>query len=300
MRLKYLLPVIGLFLCTALQAKKSKPYLLLGGSGWNEVALLDKSAQRLVWSYPIGSGHECNCVDMTERGEVLFAYRSGARLVVPADNRVVWDFKAPEKSELHTARVLPDGGFLLAWCGFPAMIVELDKAGRVRKEIRFETGTKSLHGQFRQVTKLKNGHYLVPLMSQGSVLELDGNGTEIRRVKTGGGPFSVAVSRNGHWWVSAGDGHFLAEVDPVSGQVISRIGPSDVEGVTFQFVGETAPDGANLYIANWLGHSKDKTARKLVEIDADRRMVWSVDDEVAIPNVSSVRPVSKKMIKGIK
>lgn len=298
MRLRCFL-LAGVFLLAgAVQAAKNAPYLLIGGSGWNEVALLDKEGQRLVWSYPIGAGHECNSVDVTRRGEVLFAYRSGAKLVSPTDNRVIWDFPAPEGCELHTARVLPDGGFLLAWCGLPAGITELDRTGRVRKSIRFDTDTKSVHGQFRLVTKLKNGHYLVPLMSQGCVLELDGDGHAVRRVKTGGGPFGVTVLKNKNWLVSCGDAHFLTEIDPASGLEVLRIGQTGIAGVSFQFAAQVSPAGDRLFIANWLGHSRDKAARKLIEVDRKRQLLWSVNDELPIPNVSTVCPVYTNIVKG--
>lgn len=84
-----------LLLCGSLSAPAQKK-LLLGGSGWNKIVLLDKKNKQVEWSHKLSPGDECNCVAYTKKGQILYAYRKGARLITK-DEKTVWDYPVKEK-----------------------------------------------------------------------------------------------------------------------------------------------------------------------------------------------------------
>lgn len=261
--------------------------ILIAGSGWGKIVLFDRESDRVEWSHALNQGDECNCVDYTKKGEVLYAYQKGAKLIT-MDHQVVWDFPITE-GELQTAKVLPDGGFLLAICGKPARVIELDKKGKIRKEFTFDTQINSFHGQLRQVSKTKTGGYLVALMDRKAVLELDKDGKELRCYQAAGNCFKAIELKNGNLLVACGDGHCYQELDRVTGNVVKHVGQQGVEGVAFQFVAEVVPvRKGGLLICNWSGHSSVKDQSSLVEIDADGKLVWALNGRHGFNLVSTV------------
>ena len=64
-----------LFAATSCQQKAQK--LLLAGSGWNKVVIIDKNTKQIEWEHPIQKGWECNSAVATPDGNILFAYKKG-------------------------------------------------------------------------------------------------------------------------------------------------------------------------------------------------------------------------------
>lgn len=278
-------------------AVKTPERLLVGGCAWNKVAVINKATGQIEWSHEINPGEDCNDVQMTRKGHVLYAYNSGARMISFKDQSVLWDYKVPKGCELYTATEMPDGTFILAMCGHPARIVTLDKTGKQIAELTFETGIEGVHGQFRQIVKARNGNYIIPLMGTGEVIELDAATAEIRRrVKVGGSLFSVKELKNGNWLVSCGDGHKFVEVNPLSLERKEVTSRDLSDGVKLLFVAETQPyDNGNILIANWPGHSRDKNQPRLMEVDPQGKVVWRLDatSENGIGSPSSVYRMKK-------
>lgn len=281
----------------AVSAAKKTERLLVGGSGWNKVAVVDKATGRIEWEHEIGPGEECNDVQTTRKGNVLYAYNKGARLISYKDQSVIWDYKAPQGCEVHTASEMPDGTFMIAMCGHPARIVTLDKNGNQFDELTFETGIGGVHGQFRQIVRGKNGNYIVPLMGTGEVIELDAKTAEVRRrVKVGGSLFSVKELKNGRWLVSCGDSHRFVEVDPVTLERRTVTSRELSDGVKLLFVAEMQPCGnGNVLIANWPGHGRDKSQPRLMEVDPQGKVVWRLDatQENGVGPISAVFPMRR-------
>ena len=72
--------------------------LLVSGCGWKQVSILDKASGKIEWTHPLQSGEDCNDVELTTEGNILYAYTTGARLI-NRQQEVLWDFKADEKEE---------------------------------------------------------------------------------------------------------------------------------------------------------------------------------------------------------
>ena len=147
---KYLSLVLVLILFTGTGFAKKKERLLICGCNWNKIAQIDKASGRILWSHPVLPGEDCNDIERTKQGAILYAYQKGARLI-RENHKVVWDYKAPEKAEVYTATELPDGRFMITMCGSPAQIVFLNKQGEVVKTIPFDPGISNIHDQFRQI-----------------------------------------------------------------------------------------------------------------------------------------------------
>jgi len=276
--------------CTPKQDK----FLLLGGSGWDKLVIIDKENKNIIWDYPVEEGWECNSVAATPEGNILFSYGKGAKLIT-RDKQEVWNVNAPEGCEMQTARVLSNGNYLLAWCGYPATILEVDKKGAIVSRTDFDTRIQNPHSQFRQVNKSKKDNYLVPLFETSEVREISRDGQLVKTVKVEGNPFCIEALPNGNYLVANGDAHSYMELNFETGEVIRKVNANDIEGATLFFVAHLLPTGNNgLYICNWQGHSHDAVSMnspQLIEVNASGKMVWSLNDNTSFGMISSVSPI---------
>ncbi len=156
----FILSACLLLVCSA--CHEASHHLLLGGSGWDKIAIVNKNTKEIEWEHPLEKGWECNSVAVTPDRNILFSYSKGAKLIT-RDHEEVWNISAPEGCEMQTARVLSNGNYLLAWCGNPATIMEVNAKGEILSKTDFDTRIEQPHAQFRQVNKNKRGNYLVPL-----------------------------------------------------------------------------------------------------------------------------------------
>ncbi len=279
------LAAAGLFILSS--CTKPAEQLLLAGSGWNKIALIDKNTKTIQWEYPLEKGWECNSVAATAEGNILFAYSKGAKLVT-RDKQDVWNVPAPDSCEMQTARILPDGNFLLAWCGHPATILEVDKSGAIISRTEFDTGIEHPHAQFRQVAKNPAGNYMVPLFASSEVREIAPSGQTVKTVKVEGAPFSTAPLPNANWLVAGGDGHCVIELNFETGEAVRTIRQGDIAGAPLAFVAELLPTAAGgMYVCNWQGHGAGK-APQLFEIDKNNQLVWAIEDTATFGMISAV------------
>lgn len=274
--------------CLCCSCSKGREKLLVSGCGWKQVAILDKQTGRIEWSHPLGEGEDCNDVEITREGDILYAYTTGARLI-DREQHTLWDFKTRKGEELYTATQLPEGGYMLAICGTPSRIVELDKQGQPIEEIAFDTSITGVHDQFRQIVKTPQGTYLIPLMGKGEVVEMTKEKKIVNRAECGGNPFAIQILKNGHWLVSCGDAHNFVEIDPESKQILRKVGSDDLQGFDLLFVAELVRyANGNTLISNWNGHSSNKLQPLLIEVDPNNQVVWTLPLHPDIVNISAV------------
>lgn len=289
-RISLLVGFVWSFL-TVMAAGPQPVKLLMGGSGWNKIVIIDKHTKQVEWEHPLQRGWECNSVAATPDGNVLFSYSRGAK-VVTRDHREVWNIDAPSGCEMQTARVLDNGNYLLAWNGHPAVIMEVDARGTVLSRTEYETGIKHPHSQFRQVCKADNGNYLIPLFATSEVREVTPGGQLVKTLKLEGTPFTLQRASRGVYWVGCGDGHTLVKINWKTGRILKRYAEYDVTGVRLFFVAGLHPARKKgLYVCNWQGHSaeaKQAGSPQVLELDAKGRMVWSLNDSKRFGMISSV------------
>lgn len=266
--------------------------LLIGGSGWSKIAIIDKGTKKIEWEYPLEKGWECNSVACTDDGNILFSYSKGARLV-SKDHNVIWDIKSPEGCEMQTADVLPNGNIILAWTGHPAVILETDKKGNIISRTEFETGIDNPHSQFRQISKNPDGNYVIPIMGGDLIYEVSPKGIVLNKITPCSNYFTVLnEGKENVYWVACGDKHILMKVDFSTGKVLEKIEQESIEGVRLFFVaGLCKSENDGLYVCNWQGHDKDamkSNSPQLFEIDNSLNVVWSLNDNTNFGMISDV------------
>ncbi|MDD4516558.1 hypothetical protein [Massilibacteroides sp.] len=280
---------VSLLILTSCSSSSEK--LLLAGSGWNKLVIIDKESKQIEWEYPLNAGWECNSVDMDKAGNILFSYSKGAQLITK-DKKVLWDIPAPENCELQTAKVLPDGNYLLAWCGNPASIMEVDSKGTISSQIFFDTKIDVPHAQFRQVNKNNKGNYLIPLFQSSDLWEISPSANVVKQIPLEGTPFCTALLPNGNYLVACGDAHSYVELDIEGGDVVKEVQANDIEGISLRFVAQLLPTKqGGLFLCNWQGHGTDPDFPdnpQLVELDNQGNIVWSLNDNATFGMISTV------------
>lgn len=263
--------------------------ILVAGSGNSYVSLVDKTTGKIEWKHSLEKGEECNSVALTRQGDILYSYRKGAK-VVTWNHQVVWDYKVPDGAELQSATLLRNGGVLLGICGTPARFVELDKKGKVVNEATLSLNIERPHSQFRQIFQLKNKNYLIPVMSQRKIVELDRKGTVIAEHQIDGRPFSSLELKDGTVVLPCGDDHRYIVVDRKSGKELRRVANGDLKGIPLLFVAQILELKDNhLLICNWNGHTKGEVidAPSLIEVDESGQVVWTLNDKENIGKISA-------------
>lgn len=196
---------------------------------------------------------------------------------------------------MQTARVLSNGNYLLAWCGNPATIMEVNAKGEILSKTDFDTRIEQPHAQFRQVNKNKRGNYVVPLFATSEIREISPSGQLLKSVKVDGNPFSVAALDNGNYLVACGDAHCFIELNFETGDIVRKVNANDIEGAQLFFVAQLLPkrDGG-LYICNWQGHDGEAAKGhypQLIEINGAGKMVWDLNDNATFGMISSICPI---------
>lgn len=284
--------IIGIICLGALTGCVKTPKLVISGSGWNQIAVVDKKSKQIEWQHNLDKGTECNCVIVTKKGDIAYSYSGGARLINAANQEIRWDYKITQRGEIHSVSELDNGGFLLAASGEPAFLIELDKNGKEIKKIPFDGAGKNLHGQMRQIRVSKKGNYLIPLLSRSAVIELDKTGKEIASYPVPAAPFAVVELPSENLIVSCGDGHFFVEIDRNTGKTIRKVDQSMfAENNMMHYVAQiNYLDNGNLLLCNWNGHFKkgeEKKVSHLVEFDKNYNVIWKLDNFTDIPRMSA-------------
>jgi hypothetical protein len=277
-----------LAVCVPLAALADEPVrhpFLCTDNGLGKVMAVDAEG-KVTWEYP-GVVH-CQDVWKLPNGHVLFSHLHGVKEVTLDEaKQVVWEYQAPAGSEVHNCQPLPDGGVLVGVNGLKKLL-ELDRQGKVRKEVPFETTTAAVHGQMRLVRKLANGHYLLCLMGEHLVRELDGDGQAVRTIKVPGDPFVAIRLPNGNTLIGCGDGHRVLEVD-LADTVVWQITENELPGIPLRFVAglERLANGHTV-ICNWGGHGHVGSQPQVLEVTPDKQVVWQVADYKTFRTISNI------------
>lgn len=285
--MRYYTFIIILLLSSLRVAAQDK--ILVAGSGNSRILLIDKQTGKVEWQHPLEKGEECNTVALTRQGDILYSYKKGAK-VVTWNHRVVWDYRAPEQSELQSATLLHNGRILLGICGNPARFVEVDKKGRKVSEITLPLRIEKPHSQFRQVFELHNGNYLVPVMAKQKIMEVSRKGEVMGEYKIDGKAFSSLELQDGNLLLPCGDGHYYLIVERGTGKELKRVTSEDIDGASLWFVAQVLElENKNLLICNWGGHTKGAMLNEpqLIEVDPNGKVVWTLNNKQEIGNVSA-------------
>jgi hypothetical protein len=209
------------------------------------------------------------------------------------DKRVVWKYEAKPREgykgrvEVHAFQRLDDGNTMVAESG-NRRIVEVDRAGKVVKEVPLKVEKPDPHRDTRMARKLATGNYLVCHEGDGAVREYDGTGKVVweyrldlagRPRSPGHGPeghgtevYGALRLPNGNTLIAGGNNNRVIEVDP-AGKVVWSIDQKELPGITLAWVTtlQVLPNG-NVIVGNC--HAGPDNPQ-LFEVTRDKKVVWT-------------------------
>ena len=293
----------GLVLLTQLQAQSPAPgrRILAGDDSTRRLAIIAPDG-KVEWEIPVTAIHDAAVLP---NGNVLLQQGWTKVQEVKPDRQVVWEYDAGKANpgkpvEVHAFQRLPDGVTMIAESG-PARIIEVDRNGKVRREVKLQVDHPNAHADTRLVRKIANGNYLVAHEADGRVREYDAKGKIVwqydvplfgKAPKGGHGPeafgnsvFSASRLANGNTLIGTGNGHSVLEVDR-AGKIVWKIEQNDLPGITLAWVTrvERLPNG-NTLIGNC--HAGPENPQ-LIEVTSDRKVVWSWKDFTHFGNSTPV------------
>lgn len=285
-----------IFVVTALGitsfAASAQHRLLVQGNG--KLAIVDVKGA-VEWDMPWSGIHD---VHVLPNGHILV--QQGAAKVAeidPALKKVVWSYDSAamngnqgKKVEVHAFQPLDGDRIMIAESG-AGRIIELDRAGKILREIKLKINMPSPHHDTRLARKLPNDHYLVCHEADGAVREYDAQGTVVweydvplfdQKPRGGHGPeawgnqvFAALRLKNGNTLIATGNGHSVLEVTHDK-KIVWQVHQRDLPKIVLAWVTtlEVLPNG-NYVIGNC--HA-GKGQPLLIEIERDsKRVVWTFD-----------------------
>lgn len=276
----------------SLSARADHQVLLQGGP---RLAIVDADGS-VSWEMPWGGIHDLHRL---QNGNILT--RQGRAAVVeidPVARKVIWKYDAAKENgnagkrvEVHAFERLADGTTMIAESG-TGRIIEVDRAGKLIREIALERDRPDAHSDTRLVRSTGSGSYLVAHEADGKVREYDRKSGKVtweyevpmfgKSARGGHGPeafgnrlFAALRLENGNTLVATGNGHSVLEVT-ADKKIVWQINQSDLPGIRLAWVTtlEVLPNG-NYVIGNCHAGPGQPL---LVEVDPKtKKVVWQFD-----------------------
>lgn len=269
--------------------------------GQGRLAKLD-SMGKVDWEMSWGGIH-----DLHVGGDGHIWVQQGANKVVeldPATKQVVWTYDSGtqngnqgQRVEVHAFQPLPEGHLMIAESGV-GRIIEVDRSGKLVKEIKLKIQHPHPHTDTRLARKLDDGHYLVCHEGDGCVREYSAKGEVVweyeiplfgKEPRGGHGPeswgnkcFAAVRLKNKNTLISTGNGHSVLEVTPDK-QIVWKIEQRDLPGITLAWVTtlEVLPNGH--YVIGNCHAGPDNP--QLIELEPQtKRVVWKLNQFAAFGN----------------
>ena len=277
--------------------------LAQGGPG-RALLAADHSTKRIAltaadgaveWQHAVKDIHDLHRLP---NGNILFQTTFQRIVEVnPRTEQVVWEYDAAvmngnegRRVEVHAFQRLPDGTTMIAESG-PARIIEVDRDGKLVRQVKLKVDQPSTHSDTRLARKLPNGHYLVAHERDGAVREYDGNGTVVweyavplfgKERRGGHGPegfgnqvFQALRLPNGNTLIATGNGHSILEVTPAK-EIVWSLRQGELPGITLAWVTtlQVLPNG-NIVFGNC--HAGPENPQ-IIEVTRAKKVVWSYRD----------------------
>ena len=250
----------------------------------------------IEWEMPWGSVHD---IHVLADGHIMT--QKGATVVVEIDTKtkqVVWSYDAARQNgnegkqvEIHSFQPLADGRILIAESG-AGRLIEIDRQGALKKEIRLKLDQPHPHHDTRLARKIAGGNYLVCHERDGAVREYDGETGKVvweykvplfgKARRGGNGPqsfgnqvFAAVRLDDGNTLIATGNGHSVLAVSRDK-QIVWHLKQHDLPGIVLAWVTtlEVLPNG-HYVIGNCHAGAGNPL---LVEIEPKtKKVVWRFD-----------------------
>ena len=260
-------------------ASSGKSHRLLIGDYSKHIVAIVAADGKIEWSAPVGDIHDAW---LLPDGNVLFQTNWQTVVETTPQGEEVWRYDAGTSGgnagrpvEVHAFQRLPDGWTMIAESG-PGRIIEVDREGRIQKEIPLKIEHPAPHTDTRLVRKLDNGHYLVAHEGENKIVrEYDEQGQVVWQFEPHSKAYSAIRLASGNTLIGCGDGHRVIEVDP-AGQIVWSVNEKDLPGITLAWVTmvERLPSGNTLIVNCHAGPDNPQ----IVEVSPDKQVVWTFHD----------------------
>ena len=241
-------------------------------------------------------------IHLLPNGNLLLHTAAATVAEMTPEKKVVWQYTAKPKAgykgriEVHAFQRLADGNTMVAESG-NRRIVEVDKDGKIVKEVALVVKKPDPHRDTRMVRKLDTGNYLVCHEGDGCVREYDPSGKVVweyaldlggRKEAPGHGPEGHGTSvygalrlKNGNTVIAGGNNNRVLEVDR-DGKVVWSIDQKELPGITLAWVTtlHALPNG-NLIVGNC--HAGPDNPQ-LFEVTRDKKVVWQFKNHQVFGN----------------
>lgn len=265
----------------------------------NHVAIVGTDG-KVEWE--VECKHNSHDIHLLPSGNLLLHTTPTVITEMTPKKEVVWKYDAKPKDgykgrvEVHAFQRLADGNTMVAESG-NRRIVEVDKDGKIVKEIALQVKKPDAHRDTRMVRKLESGNYLVCQEGDGCVREYDGSGKVVweyaldlggRKESPGHGPEGHGTSvygairlANGNTVIAGGNNNRVLEVNK-DGKVVWSIDQKELDGITLAWVTtlHVLPNG-NVIVGNC--HAGPDNPQ-LFEVTRDKKVVWSFKDHKIFGN----------------
>lgn len=273
-----------IFFVATLGARAAHPFFCTDSAG-NKVAVVSADG-KIEWEFACQHPQDCWVLP---NGNFLFCHARGA-LEMTRDHKTVWEYKAGPNTEVHACQPLSDGRVLVVENG-PCRIIEVDRAGKIAKEIKLRTPPANIkiHDQFRGTRKTKDGHYFLCRKGEHVVEELDGDGKSLREIPIPGDVHECLLLPDGHLLIACGEGHKVQELDAKL-MVVWELNENDLPGNPLRLMTgfQRLPNG-NTIFCNYLGHGHLGEQPHFFEITRDKKIVWQFADHAHFKTVNQLQ-----------
>ena len=249
---------------------------------------------RVEWEFP--NKHDVHDLHLLANGNILTHTSHTAVVEINPKKQIVWKYESRPKPgysgrvEVHAFQRLSDGTTMIAESG-NSRIIEVDRDGRIVKEVPLQVKKPDAHRDTRMVRKLASETYLVCHEGEGCVREYDSTGTVVweYRLDLGGRPrskghgpeghgvevFGAVRLANGNTLIAGGNNNRVLEVTQ-EGKVVWTIDQKELLGITLAWVTtlHVLPNG-NIVIGNC--HAGPDNPQ-LIEVTRDKKVVWTFRD----------------------
>jgi outer membrane protein assembly factor BamB len=243
------------------------------GEGNKVMSIVRKG--KVVWAYTDTTKRgEISDAVLLSNGNVLFAHQFGITEITK-DKKLVWNYDAPGKTEIHTARAIGNDKVLYIQNGNPAKLFVVNMvSGKTLFEMELQVGNPLVtHPQFRHVDITDAGTLLVAHMDMSKVCEYDGSGKVIWSVDVAN-PWFAQRLKNGNTLITSNKG-FVREVN-TKGEAVWEFNTADLPEIKFSGLQKSIRlANGNTLIGNW-AKKGDKTAVQAIEVSPDKKLVWAL------------------------
>jgi len=299
---------LSLTLAAQLSAEQTGPArrVLAADDSTRKLAIIAPDGS-VEWETKVGAIHDAWVLP---NGNILLQQGWTKIVEVTPDKQTVWEYDSAKMNgndgkrvEVHAFQRLADGSTMIVESG-PARIIEVDKAGKIQREVKLKVNNPSTHSDTRLVRKIANGNYLVAHESDGFVREYDATGKIVwdfevplfgKERKGGHGPeafgnslFSAIRLDNGNTLIGGGNGHCVLEVTPQK-EIVWKLEQNDLPGITLAWVTrvERLANGNTRFGNCHAGPNNPQ----FIEVTKDKKVVWTFKDFKNFGNSMPVQAV---------